>query len=324
MRSVLVTGATTPIGEALIRTLALKRGVQRVLAVAVEPPSSWYLDSKKVTYVRADLTRPRKIRELMFGRVRDLGIDTIVHAALHRSAKEGGGKIHRLNVESVRLMLYLAESHPTVKRFVYRSHSQVYQVRAEAPCVIREDHKLNLGGGTPQWVRDRVEADLMVCTRMGMSDLQIAVLRCAEMIAPNIGSQLWDYLQGTRFCLRPLGYDPMLNLLTVPDAVTAIVGAIRSKAQGVFNIPGYDTLPLSEVVRNWGRANIALPGAMLGPLYRIRARVFGTDFRYDMNKFLFHYSAILDGTRARDVLGYEPNYPVKWPPFETSPPMPVE
>jgi UDP-glucose 4-epimerase len=324
VKGVLVTGATTPIGEALIRTLALDRGVKRVLAVAKDPPSRWYLDNPKVTYVRADLTRPRKVRELMFGPVAAVGVDTIVHAALHRSAIRGGGRVHQLNVESTRLMLRLAETHPTVKRFVYRSHAQVYHVGPEVPSVICEDEKLNLGPDTPQWVRDRVEADLMVCTRMGMSDLQIAVLRCAEMIAPNIGSQLWDYLQGTSVCLRPLGYDPMLNLLTVPDAVRAIMATIRSKSQGVFNIPGYDTLPLSAIVGNWGRTSLALPGAMLGPLYRLRAAALKTEFRYDMNRWLLHYSCIFDGKRAKAVLGYEPNHPVQWPPFETSPPMPVE
>ena len=35
------------------------------------------------------------------------------------------------------------------------------------------------------------------------------------------GSQLHDYLQ-SRVCLRPMGFDPMLNVLSVDDAVRAI------------------------------------------------------------------------------------------------------
>ena len=55
-------------------------------------------------------------------------------------------------------------------------------------------------------------------------------------------------------CLRPLGFDPMLNVLSLPDAVDALHRAVRAFGhQGVFNIPGADSLPLSECLRRWGR-----------------------------------------------------------------------
>jgi hypothetical protein len=45
---------------------------------------------------------------------------------------------------------------------------------------------------------------------------------------------------------------------------------------------------------------------MLSPLYRLRRRRLGAEFRYGMNKGRFHTSDILDGRRARDELGYTP------------------
>ena len=315
MSGVLVTGATTPVGHALVEALVADPNVDVVLAVAREPRWPGRSD-RKLTYLSADLTRSRRIRRLLFGPARDLGITVLVHRALHRSAADRGSKVRRLNVESTRELLHLAERHPTIERFVYRSFAEVYRVRPQLGGVIGEDHPLELSPGMPQRVRDRVEADLTVCTRMGMTDgLSIAVLRLAEVLAPRSGSQLYDYLR-SRVCLRPLGFDPMLQVISVDDAVAALRGAIHSNAQGVFNVPGYDVLPLSVAIARARRREIPMPGPMLGPLYAARALTRGTEFRWDLNRWRFQFSGVLDGRRAADVLGYAPATPVRWDAIE--------
>ncbi len=314
MSGVLVTGATTPVGHALLRALLDDPDCERVLAVGAEerPETLPGYGSDRVVYERADLTRSREVRRLLFGRARELGVDSILHTALHRSAIDEGGRVRALNVESTRELLYLAERHPTLRRFVLRSYGDVYRIDPGRPVLISEEHPLDFSSGAPQYVRDRREADITVCTRMGLSRLHIIVLRCAEILAPASGSQLYDYLSAP-VCLRPLGFNPMLNIMTIEDAVDAMRLALRSEADGVFNIPGADTLPLSEVVHAWGRPALAVPGPLLAPLYRVRASALGMEFRYDMNHRRFHFSAVLDGTRAREVLGYVPSHPIAWP-----------
>jgi len=135
------------------------------------------------------------------------------------------------------------------------------------------------------------------------------VLRCAEILAADVGSQLWDYLR-TRVCLRPAGFDPMLNLLSIDDAVAALMLAIASAGQGTYNIAGADTLPLSRLIARFGRIDIPLPGPLLAPLYRLRTRAIGLDFRYDLNARRFHLGGILDDQRARLELGYRPRHPL--------------
>jgi UDP-glucose 4-epimerase len=147
---------------------------------------------------------------------------------------------------------------------------------------------------------------------MGLAPLSIQVLRCSEILAPGVGSQLYDYLSSA-VCLRPLGFDPMLNLLTIEDAARAMMLALDSDAQGIFNVPGADTLPLSRVIAHWGRHELAVPGPLLAPLYRLRASTLGLEFRYDMNHRRFHFSSVLDGRRARETLGYVPKHPIEWP-----------
>lgn len=306
----MVTGATTPIGEALIRKLACDPRIEAVLAVGREPTAA-VADLPGVTYRAVDLCRSRSLRDLLFSVVRDLGIEGLVHTAQHRSALTAGARAHRLNVEVTRELLDLVDRHPTLRRFVLRSDGAVYDVGAAQPAVITEAHPLNLDPSAPQWLRDRVEADLVACTQMGMRPLEIAVLRGAEVLAPDSGSQLYDYLS-SRVCFRPMGFDPMINLLSIEDQADALQAALHAEGvQGVFNIPGRDTLPVSELIRMMGKADVPVAGWLLRPLYDVRARVRGTEFHYGLNRGRMHFNGVLDGRRAEAQLGYTPRHPLR-------------
>jgi UDP-glucose 4-epimerase len=312
---VLVTGATAPLGEAIVAGLLASRDVELVLAIGREPappaPGPQGRPDPRLVYRAVDLTRPRALHDLVWGEARELGIGAVVHDMLHRSAREEGRRVHAQNVDAVRELVLACADHPTIRRFVYRSFGEVYAHRHATSDLIDEDAPLDFDPGAPQWLRDRVEADLTVCARLA-GPLGIAVLRCAEVMAPGVGSQLWDYLQ-SRVCLRPLGFDPMLNVLSLEDAAAAVGAALRSTAIGAFNIPGADTLPLSAVIEESGRADVPVPGPLLAPLYGLRRWVAGFEFRYGMNVRRFHFGGVLDGARACRELGFVPRAKVRWP-----------
>lgn len=314
MISVLVTGATTPVGERLVRSLVADTRVKHVIAVGKEPPDTAlpFSHAGRLSYVRVDLTRPRRVHELLFGPARDLGVEVVVHLAQHRSAYDRGRGVHAENVEAMRSILELADRHPTIRRLVLRSYSVVYKVSLDLPILVTEDHPLNLSPTAPQYVRDRVEADLTACARMGLADCEIVVLRCAEALGPNSGSQLFDYLTAP-VAFRPAGFDPMVNVATVSDLVIALEKATHGSGEGVFNVPGFDTLPLSEALRKWGTPSLPMPGRVIAKLYDLRHTLTGSEFSYGLNRHRLHFGLVLDGTRARDVLGYAPDNPVDWP-----------
>ncbi len=312
-QSVLVDGAGAPIGERLVRSLLDDSRIRHIIAVTGYPPETFPVPSSdRLTVVQVDLMRSRQVHDLLFGPARDHGVEVLIHTAMHLSAMAEGVRVHAFNVDSVRNLLELCERHPTIERVVLRSASAVYQVQRDLPLLIAEDHPLNMARNAPQWVRDRVEMDLTACVRMGVAPLQVAVLRMAEALAPGTGSQMFDFLQSP-VCFHPAGFDPMVNLLTIEDTVHALSCAIHGEVQGVFNIPGADTLPLTTCIRRWGRVGIPTPDSFLGPLYRLRRRLTGSDFRYGMNRRWFIYSGVLDGTRAQEVLGYVPSHPIDWP-----------
>jgi UDP-glucose 4-epimerase len=305
---VLVTAARASIGRALVDALLADERVEHVLAVDAEPGD----DTARLTWSELDVTRPRDAHDLLYGPARRLGITAVVHGPLHPGAREEDRRVHALNVEATRELLLGCEHHPTIERFVYRSAAEVYAIRSSEPNLLDEDAPLELDPGVPQWVRDRVEADLTVCARAASSRLAIVVLRHAEVLARGTGSQLWDYLQ-SRVCLRPLGFDPMVNVLSMEDAIAAIRLALDAGARGVFNVPGADTLPLSRLIARWGRHDVPVPGPLLAPLYALRTRAIGLEFRYDLNFRRFHFGGVVDGTRATGELGYRPRHPIRWP-----------
>lgn len=314
MMSVLVTGATTPLGERLIRSLVADTRVSHVLAVGKEPPDRAlpFSHDQRLTYVQADLTRSRQVRDLLFGAARDRSVEVVVHLSQHRQARDRGRKVHAANVEALRSILDLSDRHPTIRRVVVRSFAVVYRVSMDLPVLVTEDHPLNLDPTAPQYIRDRVEADLTACTRMGLTNAEIVVLRCAEALGPGMGSQLFDYLAAP-VALRPAGFDPMVNVATVADLVAAVEAATHGSGEGVFNVPGHDTLPLSEACRKWGVLSLPMPGPLVAPLYGLRHRLTGSEFTYGLNRKTMHFGLVLDGSRAREVLGYRPRNPVDWP-----------
>jgi UDP-glucose 4-epimerase len=295
-RAILVTGATSALGHAIVGVLANDVRSRIVLAAhaSVEPAASDAVPG--VDYVQVDLTHHSDARELLLGAALARRIDTVVHVPAGRGA-----------VGPTRELLSLCEEQPHLCRFVLCSSSDVYRVQRDAALLIDEDCPLELAADAEESVRDRAETDLTVCAKIGQSRLQIAVLRFAEILGPGLGSPLYDYL-GSRVCLRPLGYDPMLNLLSLADAAEAARLAVFSDARGAFNVPGRDTLPLSELVSLCGRIGLPLPGPTLAPLYRLRSRVTQAGFRYAADRARFHYGGILDGTKAAAALGYRPRH----------------
>jgi UDP-glucose 4-epimerase len=265
---VLVTGATTPLGAAIVDHLLERDDVERVLAIAREPDAG--IRGDRLLYRSVDLARARSVHDLVWGEARMHAITHVAHA---------GGPVKE--------MLHACAHHPTIHRFIYRSTSEVYARRAD---LIDEDAAIELSPAMPPWLRDRVQADLAVCAHLG-GPLEIAVLRLAELVAPGVDSPLWDFLSA-RVCLRPIGFDPMLNALSLEDAAEAFGAALESHEVGVFNIPGYDTLPLSRAIAESDRVALPVPSRLVASRLR--------------------FGGVLDGGRARATLGYEPHTPVSW------------
>jgi len=306
-KRVLITAPATPVGGALIAALLRDATVERLLALYTrESLPSQASPDPRLAYVLGDIRRRRDMWRLLLGRARDERITALVHdpfQALPKSTQRGG-----VSADATRELLRLCEEQSSIERIVLRSSIDVYRVAPNQPLLIDEDHPLQTGSSDAR-IRDVVESDFLACSRIPHTRMQIAVLRCAELLAAESCSEIFDYLCAP-LCLHPWGFDPMLNVLSPADAAQALLLALQSRACGVFNIPGKDVLPLSELVHQAGRRSLAVPGSLLSPLYWLRARTTDGHFRYAGHRSRFHYSGILNGARAQRALGYAPRHAI--------------
>jgi UDP-glucose 4-epimerase len=256
----------------------------------------------------ADFSSYRSLREVLSSRALQ-DVDTIVHV-LQESERVSHDHYLSPSAEGTRSLLHLAQEHSSVHRFVLRSFASLYRLDNREPVFIDENHALDLEH-VPVSLRACAEADFIACEKFGNHELQIVVLRCAELLTAGGHNPLYDYLS-SHLCLRPLGYDPMLNVLSLQDLACALrrAASATATATGVFNIPGYDTLPLSELAAAARRISVPIPGPALSPLYALRRAFTGLHFRYSADETRLHFGAVLDGSKARQLLGYVPEHAI--------------
>ena len=297
-RCVWLTAPAAPLDRMICGELLADPTIARVVCVYGAKATLDPNPPDGVQCVRSDFSSYRSLRDVIASAaLRD--IDTIVHTLSDVAS-----------AEMTRQLLHLAEEQRSVRRFILRSFADLYRLDSREPAFIDEHHALELQH-VPAARRAYAEADFSVCERLGSSHLQVVVLRCAELLAPDTPGALHDYLS-SRVCLRPLGYDPMLNVLSAADLARAIRCATTRSAVGVFNIPGRDTLPLSELIHATRRVGLSMPGPALKPLYALRTLLTKRGFHYPSEQVRFHYGAVLDGSRARELLGYEPAIAVQF------------
>lgn len=106
-----------------------------------------------------------------------------------------------------------------------------------------------------------------------------------------------------------MGFDPMVNLAHPADVVTALELATHGSGEGVFNVPGFDTLPLSEAARLLGTPAIPAPEWFIRPAYALRHKVVGSEFAYGIQRSQLHLGLVLDGTRGGGGAGLPADAP---------------
>jgi len=97
----------------------------------------------------------------------------------------------------------------------------------------------------------------------------------------------------------------MMQIVHVDDVVEGIAQSLRPGVRGVFNLTGPGPIALSVLQKQLGRRKLPLPEMIARPimktLWDLRLTTFPTP-EMDYIK----YVCMVDGSRAREVLGYKP------------------
>ncbi len=290
---VVVTGAAGNLGRLLVQTLHREH---TVVAVDRRPVRGL---PKDVQHLQTDVRR-RAIEDVF----RTHNVRAIAHLGLAHNPR-GDDTQYRYNVLGTQRMLDLATKY-RVETMIVLSSANIYGPDPDNSHFLTEDAPLLAAEYHPE-IRDLVAADRIVQSFFYRHpDLRTVLLRPVHIVGPRVRNAPSNYLRLTHPWMVA-GFDPMIQLIHEEDVVAALKLALESDARGVFNVVGPGEAPLSRILGVLGRSTRAVPSFMANPLIRRAWRFRISDFPAAELRHI-QFNCIVDGQRAREVLGFEPSY----------------
>ena len=313
-KNVLVTGATGTIARQLCHALYHDESVNLLFATSREPEPYYFhdYDRNRFQYKQVDILKSRELNNLFLSEsFRQADIDVVVHLAFVHKPRTPEEITHTLNVEGTKNFLdRCIES--GVRKFIFRSSDTVYKIRAHTPILLDEEADLNFDPNASQYVRDRVDADMICRAQLANPNTKIIVLRPTSIIGRNINSH-WNALLDNHYVtFKLVGFDPMICPTHSNDVLRALQSAIARDVSGVFNIQGLDIAPLSTFIRLAGAYGVSLPAALLRRVNALQLALRLTNYDYSAFPEALRYHCLLDTTRAKEVMGFTPQYHIKF------------
>ena len=314
--TVAVTGPTGEIGLAALRALDASSRVGRVIGMARSPfhPADHEL-SDKVVYRRGDVLDPESVDELV------AGADVVVHLAFIIVGDPETARA--INLEGSR-NVFEATVAAKAKRLVYTSSVAAYGFHRDNPQPLTEDvpargsddfyysaHKAELervldetlaGTGVGAWVfRPCIVAGagapMLIETMVGSVPVY-GQLRLARRIADQVPF------------LGPILPDPGVEfqLVHTNDVAQALLAAVEGRGEpGRYNLAGGGALTLGRMARALGWLSVPVPGVAVSSLDELLNRLPAMPAEAAWLTAL-RVPALIDSTKARTELGWEPQW----------------
>ncbi|NJM08951.1 NAD-dependent epimerase/dehydratase family protein [Candidatus Gracilibacteria bacterium] len=290
MSTILINGISTPLGAAVGEALGARPAV-RLLGVASHLPA--------LPYGQAELLTAQLSGQQLCTLLRAEAVDTVVHLDVigdDHSPASRETAVRRNVLGTMEVLGACAAA--GVRRVVVRSHALVYGAQPGNPALI-EEHWPVAHDGISGIIRDYAEVDSFVSEfAHRQPEMLLLTLRCAPLSSGTFARYVRQPTPRTVF-----GFDPRVQLLALADAVSAFVAAVEAQQGGVYNIAA-DPLTLSQAIRLAGHQPLPVPE----PLFGLSSFLGGPwtlgDFPFDRG--FLKYSCVVDTTRARSALGWQP------------------
>jgi nucleoside-diphosphate-sugar epimerase len=162
---------------------------------------------------------------------------------------------------------------------------------------VSESQLLAFDAETEPEVRAWIDADLVCQGELHDSRLAMTILRAATIV-----TETGEFLNSPPLGAgdAPLGFDPLLAVVSERDVARALVLALHADRPGIYNIAGREVFPRSQLAR--------APGTLESARWLVE-RVL---LRRPAPASALHRYGIVPSTRlAHDALGFEPQYRVE-------------
>ena len=300
VKRIVLTGIAGNLGRLVAQRLH-RIGDYHVVGVDRRPVSNL---PKDIEHLQVDL-RSRRTRDVF----RSGQVDAVIHLGLMHDPRRTAEELHSWNVAgTTRLLEDCADFN--VRKVVFLSSANVYGPRADNTQFITEESPLMAAADFPA-IRDLVEADMQATSffwRARGRRVETVVLRPVHILG-SVRNAASNYLRLNRIPVI-MGYDPMVQVIHERDVIEAIVLSLKPEVHGVLNLAGPGQVPLSVVIRELEKPALPIPGPLLRSVIRGLWRFHLTSFPSAELSFI-KYTCMVDGSRARDVLGFRPRYSLK-------------
>ena len=312
--TVAVTGPTGTFGSGLVPLLEADDRVERVVGIARRPFDPAARGWTKMAYRRGDVREPDALREAF------RGADVVVHLAFLITGNATRQTARAINVEGT-LNTFRAAAETGARRFVYASSVAAYGFHGDNPELISEDWPTRPAARL-FYAQEKAELERMLAEEAERAPgPELYLLRPPVVLGPDVVGGKFT-LPGP---LAPLGRligRPRRSPVPVPvlapelpmqfvhqDDVgrALLLCVVGAGPPGAYNIAGDGVLTFGDVVREFGGVPIRVPAAPAQLTARAVARL---PFLPPVGEWVEAVSrpVLMDTTRARELLGWQPGY----------------
>jgi UDP-glucose 4-epimerase len=295
---IVLTGIAGRLGRLVARRLH-REGSGQVVGIDRRPfPGK----PRDVEHVQVDL-RSKKARDVFRG----MDVRALIHMGVMHNPRLSEAEHHSWNVQGTARLLEACAAYG-VPKVVMLSSADVYGPRPDNPQFLTEDAPLMGGQHFPQ-IRDLIEVDMLASSFFWKQQACETVILRPVHILGAVRNAASNYL---RLGMVPtlLGFDPMMQVIHEDDAVEAIVCALKPGVRGIFNVTGPGEVPLSTILRELDKRTVPVPHPLAKPLLTALWRGKLTSFPVPEIDHI-RYVCMVDGSRARDQLGFHPRHTLK-------------
>lgn len=260
--SVALTGASGKLGGALLEKLLARRDVHAVVVFDLAAPAQSHF---KLKFEPLDLTAGSADRTLSDA-LKKHEVEALAHLPLLTSPDDPAYAHEVEAIGTMRVLAGLAQSE--VHRVVMASTTSVYGASPRNPNHLEERWPL-VSSSRSRYLRDKVEMEKQLKSfAEAHPDRAVTVLRFPPIVGPGVYDPFAYYL-ARRFAPVVVGFDPLVQLVHVDDALHAIERALFEDLPGEYNVGSRGVLPLSTVLQSAGVRALPLPYLGTAPAVRL-------------------------------------------------------
>jgi UDP-glucose 4-epimerase len=302
---IVITGASGNVGTALLRRLT----GHEVVGICRRPPPAGppYADARWVALDLSDTT-PDALEPVL------AGADAVVHLAWGFQPTRDTGYLGRLGVEGTRAVVRAAQA-AGVPHLVHMSSLGAYSAGPKQPV---DESWPTEGIPSSPYSRHKVAAERILDEheRSHPDGTVVARMRPGLMVQRGAGSALLRYAVPPYVPAALLRHLPLLPLdrgLAVPlvhtsDAADAVARVLERRATGAFNLAAEPPVTRDVIAAVLGARAVQLPAQVLRAAAAVAWRLRLQPLDPGWLDLAFAVP-LLDTTRAREELGWEPRVP---------------